>query len=69
MIAVDAKASKKCAFCKYWYDPKNEAIAPRRPRINLWEVDDKSIKKCLLHGYEMRSVQHCAQYECKLEVF
>lgn len=69
MISTNAKASKKCAFCRHWYDPQNAAIAPRNPRINLWEIDERAVKKCLLRNCEMRSVQHCAQYECKLNIF
>lgn len=41
MPTANIKTIKKCAFCKYWYDPTNSAISPRSPKINLWEYDDK----------------------------
>lgn len=47
MMTVNTKTVKKCAFCKYWYDPTNSAISPRSPKINLWEYDDKAKCKCL----------------------
>lgn len=44
MPTANIKTAKKCAFCKYWYDPTNSAISPRSPKINLWEYDDKCKK-------------------------
>ncbi len=43
---VNIKHINKCAFCKYWYDPTNSAIAPRSPAIGLWEIKDVN-QKCL----------------------
>lgn len=37
-VVINIKHIKKCAFCKYWYDPANSAIAPRDPKIGLWEI-------------------------------
>ena len=45
---VNVKLSKKCALCKYWYDPTNSAITPVNPKIGIWEINDTDKKsKCL----------------------
>ncbi len=69
MSVVNIKTAKKCAFCKYWYDPSNSAISPRSPGINLWEFDDKCKKKCLQRNYNMSASAFCGKYECKVEIF
>ena len=68
MSTANIKTVKKCAFCKYWYDPTNSAISPRSTKINLWEYDDKAKMKCLQKNYDMRASAFCGKYECKLEV-
>ena len=68
MPTANIKTAKKCAFCKYWYDPTNSAISPRSPKINLWEYDDKCKKKCLQKNYDMSANAFCGKYECKLEI-
>lgn len=68
MPTVNIKTVKKCAFCKYWYDPTNSAISPRSPKINLWEYDDKAKMKCLQKNYDMKASAFCGKFECKLEV-
>lgn len=45
-MIVNIEKTKKCAFCKHWYDPSNNAIKPRNPRFNQWEFDDQSRKMC-----------------------
>lgn len=68
MLTINIKTAKKCALCKYWYDPANSAIAPKSPKINLWTMDDKCKKMCLKRNYEMNSTAFCGKYECKLEI-
>ena len=68
MPVVNIKNVKKCAFCKYWYDPTNSAISPRSPQIYLWEYDDKCKKKCLKKNYDMNSSAFCGQYKSKFDV-
>ena len=68
MSTANIKTVKKCAFCKYWYDPTNSAISPRSTKINLWEYDDKAKMKCLQKNYDMKASAFCGKYECKLEV-
>lgn len=55
MQTVNIKSIKKCAFCKYWYDPTNSAIAPKTPQHNLWQYDDTAKMKCLQKNYDMKS--------------
>ena len=43
---VNIKHIKRCAFCKHWYDPTNNAISPKAPIIGLWEIRDIN-QKCL----------------------
>ena len=68
MPNVNIKLIKKCAFCKYWYDPTNSAISPRTPQINSWSYDEKAKAKCLLKNYDTKASSFCGKYECKLEV-
>lgn len=63
------KTTQKCAFCKYWYDPTNTAIAPKSPRINLWViVDPKCKNKCFLKNFETKAINSCNRFECKLQI-
>ena len=39
-LIVNIRQIKKCAFCKYWYDPTNSAIEPKSPAIGLWQIKD-----------------------------
>ncbi|MBR1443375.1 MAG: hypothetical protein IJ583_07575 [Firmicutes bacterium] len=66
---VNVKSAKKCAFCKYWYDPTNSAISPKFPKQNMWEYDNSIRCKCLQKNIDMPSTSLCAKYECKLELF
>lgn len=67
MQTVNIKVVKKCAFCKYWYDPNNSAISPRASKINLWDYDDKCKMKCMKKNYEIKASAFCSEYECKLK--
>lgn len=68
MSNTNIKTTKKCAFCKHWYDPTNSAISPQNPRANVWKIEDESKKMCLLKNYGMPAMGHCTKYECKLEI-
>ncbi len=67
-VKINIKTAKKCAFCKYWYDPTNEAVSPKYPHMNIWEYDDKSKKKCLKKSIDIRANSFCSKYECKLDI-
>lgn len=68
MVLTNIKNTHMCAFCKYWYDPTNEAIFPKNPRANFWEFDEKAKKKCLLRNTETKSGISCRKFECKLPI-
>ena len=68
MSVANIKNVKKCAFCKYWYDPTNSAISPRTPNQNMWKYDEKCKKMCLLKNYDMTASSTCDKYKCKLEL-
>ena len=57
---------RKCAFCKYWYDPVNAAIQPKDPRIGFWLYDPQMKAKCILRNIEKPGFANCHKYECKL---
>ena len=69
MFTCNIKVVKRCAFCRYWYDPTNSAIQPKAPKINLWTiVDEKRKSKCMKRTIEMRATASCKEYECKLMI-
>lgn len=67
-LIVDVRKIKKCAFCKYWYDPANTAIEPRSPQMGLWKIVDTNKKcKCLKKNLEMPAHATCGRdYACKI---
>ncbi|MBQ6702981.1 MAG: hypothetical protein IJN17_08530 [Clostridia bacterium] len=67
-VNVSIKNNKKCAFCKYWYDPANSAISPKAPAIGLWQIKDINQKcMCLKKNIPMPAGTFCSNnYECKL---
>lgn len=68
MVKTNIKATKKCAFCKYWYDPTNSCINPKAPKVNLWEFDMSAKKKCLKRNTDMVAGSYCKNYECKVPI-
>lgn len=67
MMHVNIKSMKKCAFCKYWYDPTNSSIMPESPNINLWKIlDGFQKRKCIKRNVDMPACGSCKQYCCKL---
>ena len=65
-IRCNIKVTKKCAFCKYWYDPTNAHIKPIAPGIGLWEYDTNAKCKCLkMTNTQRLAGLSCKQYECK----
>lgn len=65
---VNIKHIKRCAFCKYWYDPTNSAIMPKAPNIGLWEIKDINQKcMCLKKNIQMPAGAFCSNdYEGKV---
>ncbi|MCF0128438.1 MAG: hypothetical protein HUJ70_07685 [Pseudobutyrivibrio sp.] len=68
MININIKNAKRCAFCKYWYDPTNSAIVPKSPKINMWQFNEKAKMKCLKKNFETKASAFCLDYECKLQI-
>lgn len=63
---ANLNVSKMCAFCKHWYDPTNECIAPKAPTIKVWSYDNTAIRQCTKRGIRTRSNSSCNKYEGKL---
>ena len=58
---VNIKHSKRCAFCKNWYDPTNSAISPEASAIGLWKIKDINQKcKCLKRNIDMLANAFCS---------
>lgn len=68
MLIANVKTVKRCAFCKYWYDPTNSAIMPKAPKIYIWTYDEKACNKCLRRNYLMKAGQSCSLYENKMKI-
>lgn len=66
MMRIDVRHCRKCAFCKYWYDPTNSAISPKYPQRGIWEYDHRAKKKCLKTNMEKTAASFCSKYEPKL---
>ena len=58
---------KKCAFCKYYYDPVNEVISPKRGQKGIWEFEVNVRKPCKqLSNMDVHSQNACNRFECKI---
>ena len=68
MVTINIRntSSKKCAFCKHWYDVTNSAIKPKSPQIGVWQYDTNAKEMCLIKGIETRANNSCSKFECKL---
>lgn len=60
-------AMKKCAFCRYYYDPTNTVINPKRGMPNCWEYETAKESICTARNNRKTWSQNvCSKYECKL---
>lgn len=59
---------KKCAFCKYWYDPSNSAIVPRKGQKDVWEYDTGMMRPCRKYNNNDRRADGlaCRYFEYKI---
>ena len=64
MVSVNVKLVKRCAFCKYWYDPCNTHIKPQFR--DIWYFDNTAKCKCLKKNIQMAAFSFCNEYVCKL---
>lgn len=67
MPTFNIKSCKKCAFCKFWFDPTFSAIKPESPKINLWSFDSKQKRVCIKKGMDMDADATCGKFESKLK--
>ena len=42
MTTIDIKSTKRCAFCKYWYDTTNQEIESKTPQHNIWAFNERA---------------------------
>ena len=69
MNRINIKSSKACAFCRYWYDHTNSCIAPKSPKINLWEYDNSARNLCMQKNIKVGAHGPvCGKYECKVPI-
>ncbi|HAS78398.1 MAG TPA: hypothetical protein DCS38_01415 [Ruminococcus sp.] len=64
---VNIKASKRCGFCKYWYDPQNQYIQPITPSMGSWKLDTSAKCMCLIRNINISANNGCSRYECKIQ--
>ncbi len=67
-MTVNAKteSTKKCAFCRNWYDPTNSAIRPKSPSVGIWEFDPAVMKPCIVRPGERKAFYCCPDFICKI---
>jgi len=41
---LNGDKNKRCAFCKYWYDPTNQYIRPQNPKNGIWKFETTANK-------------------------
>lgn len=59
MTAIYNVKSRKCAFCKYWYDPTNSNISPKSPNMGVWQILDTTKKLLALRRiFRYQLAQH-----------
>ena len=66
--SVNVKTVKKCAFCKYWYDPSNAYISPKGNLRNVWEYENSARCKCIKKNKQIAAFNSCKDYECKVPI-
>ena len=54
LMNLNHPASHKCAFCKHWYDPMNQAIQPKAPIVGFWEYDPLAENQCMVRNMKTR---------------
>lgn len=67
MANFDIKSMKRCAFCKYWYDPTYSAVMPVSPKTNLWSIDSKQQKICTKKNIKMAADAKCSLFQNRLQ--
>ena len=61
---VNIKYARKCAFCKFWYDPTNSNIQPVSPKIGIWQINDTNMRcMCLKKNLQVPAHTSCQMYQ------
>ncbi len=66
MVNIRSNSFKKCAFCKFWYDPTNSVIRPKSPSVGFWEFDERQKAQCMERNTETASAYFCSKFACKV---
>lgn len=65
-IKLNANKVKRCAFCKYWYDPTNQHIQPQDPKNGYWKFDPHAHCMCTKKSINMAGGLYCDKFESKV---
>lgn len=61
--AIDTRIARICAFCKHWYDPTHQHIAPKNPMSGIWYFDKSAKALCLKYNITKQSNASCSKFE------
>lgn len=64
---LEENKNKRCAFCRYWYDPTNQYIKPQDPKHGIWKFEMNAKCLCLKCNLQKRAGMRCDKFENKLE--
>ena len=65
-LLLNGNKNKRCAFCKYWYDPTNQYIRPQNPKNGIWKFETTARCVCLKTNLEMGAGMQCSKFENKI---
>lgn len=65
-LKLNGNKVKRCAFCKYWYDPTNQHIKPQDPKHGYWKFDPQAHCICTKKSMNMAGGLYCDKFECKV---
>lgn len=65
-ITLRGNNNKRCAFCKYWYDPTNQYIKPKTPTLGMWQYESSAKSMCLAKNNQMSASHQCPKFENKI---
>ena len=63
---LNGNKNKRCAFCKYWYDPTNQYIQPQNPKNGIWKFEQTAKCVCLKTNLKMGAGMQCSKFENKI---
>ena len=66
LVNIKDHRINKCAFCRHWYDPRNEALIPKSPAAGFWAFDPQRRAQCTLKNMTTAGCQSCSRFEEKM---